>query len=374
MIPRADLTVVGDVMLGRDVGQSINTIGFEAAAARVRGFWNSPNIVGNLECPLCTCEPKTGSKADGGPNLRADPAMAGWLVRAGFTAVSLANNHAMDCGEEGLRQTLQTMEKVGIATFGAGLNLDQALRPLVISLQSKRIALLAFGNGPEAGPNRPGVAPRTSEALAEALQRLPSDIDARIVILHGGLEFLEVPETWTRQLVREAIAKGADVVIGGHPHCLRGIQTVRGKPVLYSLGDFLMDTGDERHLVDHVARTAMTVMGFPIADPLICRRSLIADLSLSEDGHIDYSVRFALIGEDFVPTDVDDDGVATLRDYLSSLSAAIDDSRGDSHRLALVESAYRRQFGQRRSAKGWLQLPFRVGARLIRSWMPRSSK
>jgi hypothetical protein len=355
-------------MLGRSVGESIEALGFDAAAERVRGYWNAPNVVGNLECPLCDREPPAKFKADGGPNLRADPAMAAWLVQAGFTAVSLANNHAMDCGGDGLRQTLEALAKVGIGAFGAGDNLDEALRPLVISLGRRRVAMLAFGNGPAAAIDRPGVAPRTSDAVTEALRRVPAEVDATIVFLHGGLEFLEVPESWTRRLAAEAIAGGADAVVGGHPHCLRGIHTVCGKPVLYSLGDFIMDTADARHLGDHVSRTALTAMNFQIADPLICRRSLLADLSVGEGGGIDYSLRFALVGDDSLPTCPDEDALETLQHYLASLSVMIDDAPAPAaQRLAQIEAAYRRTFGGRRSLKDWIQLPFRVGARRIRS-------
>jgi len=363
------ITFVGDVMPARKVAVSLRRIGLDAAAARLRELLPAGPVVANLECPLCSSRRDMPPKPDGGPRLRGEPHMAAWLRSAGLSAVSLANNHSMDCGPDGLIETLDALGAAGVRTVGAGRDIAQATRPLVLQAGSSRVAVLAFGNGPPARPRRPGVAPFRSSVLIEAIGRVPDGVDAVIVMMHCGLEFLEYPESWTRQFAQEALWGGADVVIGGHSHCLRGIVERDGKLIAYGLGDFVMDTADPQHLSEHVKRTALTRLGFGVADPSICREGLIVSLKI-EPGRVTHEVQPILVGEDFLPARPEPRRQQALIEKLNRLSDAVSTGSGpEIRRLADIERAYRRAYGTGRSLRDWLTLPLRIGPyHLRRLW------
>ena len=236
-----DITVVGDVMPGRKVAESLHCSQMGESGARLRSLLAGDIAVGNLECPLCQSTPAAAVKPDGGPNLRADPSMAHWLRKAGFDILSLANNHAMDCGAAGLVETLDALSEAGIVTVGAGRTYAQAVAPALVASRGKSIAILAFGNGVAAGAASPGVAPFTSVALRDGLAAVPPGVATTVVLMHWGIEFLEYPEPWAVQFADQALRRGADVVIGGHSHCLRGVADTPNGVVVYGVGDFLME-------------------------------------------------------------------------------------------------------------------------------------
>jgi poly-gamma-glutamate capsule biosynthesis protein CapA/YwtB (metallophosphatase superfamily) len=330
------------------------------------GLLSGDVIIGNLECPLAHHQPEIPQKADGGPNLRGDPEMADWLRQAGFSVLSLANNHAMDCGPAGLAETIQTLRRLGIQPVGAGQTLQQAIKPVIVEAKGLRVALLAFGNGESASPHQPGVATINTRLMRKALRTLPSGLDARIVIMHTGLEFLPYPESWTRQFARDAIDAGADAVIGGHSHCLRGVELHRGKPIFYGLGDFLADTADPEHLAAHVERTALARMGFPIANPLICRQGMVVKLVLNRGWPLAWKVQPVALGEDFLPALPAGSEAEDLRRTVQELSDALRDDGPALRQVRAIERAYRHQFGGGRSWKRWLLVPLRAARRLPR--------
>lgn len=356
------VTVVGDVLPAGKVAQSLRRIGFANAAARVRSLLRSRLAIGNLECPLCSRAPASPFKADGGPNLRGDPSVAHWLREAGFQVLALANNHTMDCGPEGLCETLDCLHKAGLQTVGAGRNANEAVRPLVLEAPSGQIALLSFGNGTPATRRNPGVAPFQSDALLAGLAQVPKAVVATIVFVHAGIEFLQYPESWTRGFAEEALRARADLVVGGHPHCLRGIQQGDKGLVVFSVGDFMADTSDPELLRDHLQRTALTRLGFPIADGDICRQGLAVDVHVSQPHVLNCTFRPVMVDGDFLPREPNEAEMAVLRERLRTLSVAIDDTNSEGMRKAReIELAYRSVYGNGRSWGSWLALPLRVG-------------
>jgi hypothetical protein len=356
---------VGDLMPCRKVAQSLRNLGLAPSAERLGGLLSGDVLIGNLECPLADQEPGSPQKADGGPNLRGAPEMADWLRRVGFSVLSLANNHAMDCGPEGLGETIQTLRRAGIQPVGAGQTLPQATQPVIVEAKGLRVALLAFGNGESAGLQEPGVATINTRLMRKALRELPGGLDARVVLMHTGMEFLPYPESWTRRFARDAIDAGADVVLGGHSHCLRGAEAYRGKPIFHGLGDFLADTADAEHLAVHVRRTALTTLGYPIADPLICRQGLIVTLRLRRDRPLTWQAQVVVLREDFLPALPQGAEMSDVRRRFQELSEALSEPAGAALRqVRAIERAYRRQFGGGPSWQRWLRFPLRAATRL----------
>jgi len=250
--PVTTLTIVGDVMLGRRVGRAIADdprAPFRPLAARLS---RADVTVGNLESTLSTDGPPT----QGGDSFGASPGVVRGLRSAGFDAVSLANNHVGDYGDRALRQTLDRLRAADLRYVGAGRNLAEASKPVVLTRGGVRIGLLAtdsIGETPAAtsrqpGTNRLNMPPRTGPLNRRALTRITADIralkrtvDVVVVIPHWGTQYTHRPEASQRTAARAFAEAGADLVIGGHPHWVQGWERLGSSTVVHSLGNFIFD-------------------------------------------------------------------------------------------------------------------------------------
>jgi poly-gamma-glutamate synthesis protein (capsule biosynthesis protein) len=173
------------------------------------------------------------------------PAGADALARARFTIVSTANNHAWDYGKRALLETLDNLDRAGVAHAGTGRTKDDAYRAAIVSASGVRVAFLAVTDIWNQGPLETHeaidyVARADADAIARAVAAAKKDADAVIVSYHGGDEYQDAPRARTRAIVHAAIDAGADAVLGHHPHVIQGIEWRAGKPILYSLGNLLM--------------------------------------------------------------------------------------------------------------------------------------
>ncbi|MCR4704986.1 MAG: CapA family protein [Lachnospiraceae bacterium] len=182
--------------------------------------------------------------------FRAKPSAVSYLTDMGVDGVSLANNHAYDYGEEALLDTMDTLTKEGIAFAGAGHDLAEASRPIVIEQKGQKIAVFCATqierlDNPDtrgAADGIPGVFRCWNpKELLRVVAETKNTYDRVIVFIHWGTESEEAPD-WAQKDQAESIANaGADVIIGAHPHILQGV-TYAGEnddtPVVYSLGNF----------------------------------------------------------------------------------------------------------------------------------------
>lgn len=170
-------------------------------------------------------------------------------------AVTLANNHALDFGQEALFDTCNVLDTAGILHTGAGENLESASYPVSVKLAGKQIGILGATRvipeaGWAAGKNHGGMlAAYDPKQLLERIQALRRENDYVIVYLHWGIERKEQPEKYQRQLGQQCIDAGADLVIGAHPHVLQGIEYYKGKPIVYSLGNFVFGSSIPRTML-----------------------------------------------------------------------------------------------------------------------------
>ena len=255
------VAVVGDLMFGRRVAATTTAA---AALAPLRSRLASADLtIGNLESTLST----DGRPRQGGDSFAASPHVLPALAAAGFDVLSLANNHTGDYGQRTFRETLAAFDKSPIHRVGAGANLDQAWRPVVINANGVSFGFVAFnaiGETPRATANRPGAAevrmqPRTGPLNRGDLHRLTSTIhtlaqhvDVVVALPHWGTQYTNVPVRDQRRVGAAMIAAGAEVVVGGHPHVVQGIQLAQRHLVLNSLGNFVFDMDFSRQTEEGV--------------------------------------------------------------------------------------------------------------------------
>jgi len=194
----------------------------------------------NLECPLTTYG-KPIKKT--GPALKANPECAKHISQAGFQVVGLANNHIMDYGHQGLIDTIKACRDQGIATVGAGVDLEQAQSAYFAEIKGVKIALIAIAehefNLSENGSA--GAGPMNVIDNYHQIQAAKDKTDIVIVTFHGGNEYFPYPRPGLRKICKHYIDLGVDAVICHHPHVPGAYEYYKDKPVVYSLGNFLFD-------------------------------------------------------------------------------------------------------------------------------------
>jgi poly-gamma-glutamate synthesis protein (capsule biosynthesis protein) len=247
-----NLVLLGDLMLGRGVGEEVPRHPPEWFWGDVLPLLREADLaVANLECAL-TMHREEWRPEEKAFHFRGPPEAVEVLHAGNVRVVSLANNHAMDYQVTGLRDTLRHLGAEGIATAGAGEDLAEALEPAIVTIRGIRVGMAAFtDNEPDwaAGACRPGVAWLDTDDVAAARAALEGGIlraragGAEFVIasLHWGPNMVLRPPRRFRRLARAAIESGAGVLHGHSAHVPQGIGVHRGCPLLFDTGDFLDD-------------------------------------------------------------------------------------------------------------------------------------
>ena len=163
----------------------------------------------------------------------------------GADIVSLANNHVYDYGETGFTDTLDYLTAAGIPYVGAGRNLEEASQAQYFIVNGVKIGIVAASRAekvyftPVATDDTPGImGTYESAAFLEAIKEADAQCDILIAYVHWGTEKSVKLETAQTDMAREYIDAGVDAVIGGHTHCLQGMEFYNGKPIIYSLSNF----------------------------------------------------------------------------------------------------------------------------------------
>lgn len=176
--------------------------------------------------------------------FRAPPATASHLKDACIDAVSLANNHTLDYGEVGLRDTFAALEGEGIGYTGAGTNERRAFQAHYAKVYGKTVAVIGLSRVlPEEGwfatPSRAGIANAYhDEPMMRFVREAVRRSDITIVMIHWNKEMRDYPESYAPRLARRLIDAGADAIMGHHSHSLMGAEIYKGAPIFYSLGNF----------------------------------------------------------------------------------------------------------------------------------------
>ncbi|EHS58551.1 CapA family protein [Paenibacillus sp. Aloe-11] len=237
------LHFVGDVQFSGKVEQRLEKNGFDFPYQYLGNLFRKDDLtIANLETPVTTGGVGALNKTY---VYKSSPKALTALAAAGIDAVNLANNHILDQGTGGLLDTLKYLDEKGIAHVGAGRNAKEAYAPHYFDRKGIKIALLgATRVMPDAnwnaGVKQPGVAGAyDSTAIVKAIREARRQADLVIVIAHWGKERATTLEPHQIELSHAFIDAGADIVIGGHPHVLQGLEQYKGKWIAYSTGNFI---------------------------------------------------------------------------------------------------------------------------------------
>ncbi len=258
-----DITWVGDTFLGGGAQPFIDRNGSGWPGSLLPAISPDHVVIANLEGPMTErTEPFDPMQRW---SYNSDPATSQGLVAMGIDTVSLANNHAMDRGPEGLQDTLMNAESVGLRAFGAGSTSSEARLPLLIESEGAVVAVLGFsddGGIKTATNDRPGVRRLSLPNLQADIEAArAAGVDRVIAAVHWGGNYTSLDprqETWA-----DAFAEaGYDMVVGTGPHVPQPIDVVDGMPVVYSLGNYVFGTpgrfNDEAEGFGLVVTTSLT--------------------------------------------------------------------------------------------------------------------
>ena len=262
------MLAVGDIILGQPNAES----NFDLTAPVLR---SADVAIGQLEIPFTNrviesyyLEIPTEIPAMPG----CDPGNISAFSFAGFDLLTLAGNHIWDAGVPGIEDTINELRKYKIAFVGAGMNINEARKHVIIERDGTRFGFLNYNCvGPKmtwATPEKPGCAyvyiithyeldhptpgsslpkvytfiePHTLRAMIEDIQKLRPLCDILVVSFHKGVGFVPIDIAWyEQQLSYEAIDAGADVILGHHAHVLKGIENYKGKAIFHGLGNFVI--------------------------------------------------------------------------------------------------------------------------------------
>ena len=240
-----NIIFTGDILLDRGVRRVINHHGvdhlFSDGIDSV--FRSAQIVVGNLECPATKIESPVFKQYI----FRSEPEWLDTLRQHGITHLNLANNHSIDQGREGLLDTKRNIKAAGMVPIGAGASMREAAGPVLLASSPRKVWLvpslrLALENYSYL-TDKPCVSQEPMDSLMQRVFQLrKADSTAVIIVsLHWGGEHTSKPVPRQRMEAHQLILSGADALICHHTHTLQTIETFRGKPIYYSIGNFIFD-------------------------------------------------------------------------------------------------------------------------------------
>lgn len=344
-----EIALVGDIFLQQTLPES-------SELAEVSALLKSADIAfGNLETPVST----GGEPIEKWINMRMRPSLLDDVMAMGFQVLTLANNHMMDFGARGFADTLTHLAQRGLTTVGAGQNIDEAWQAKIMRAGGVDVAFLGAAStlGPmsAAGPQRPGVAPiHISESYAidpaasmeqpgsapyvhtrawqedvdralMAIKRVRDDADLIVMAMHWGVppfwrsRFQDGLAEYQTEVGQALIDAGADVIVGHHPHSLQEVEIYNGKPIFYSLGNFVFHHNQGPVTETPVSRNAPYRMTSARRDRN-WSESLIVVAQLDDEGEIAYRLVPVLLDDQGNPALLKGAAARTLIERLDAMS------------------------------------------------------
>ncbi len=252
------INLTGDVMIGRLVDTAMSIKGLDYPWGTMKQFLTSDDItLINLETTFTTSDNPTPKVF----NFKANPDHAVMLVHGNITAVSLANNHILDFGLQGLKDTLQTLNELSITHTGTGLNLIDAQKPIIIERKGIKIGIIS------ATDNKPKWAATIDhygtnfftfssyDHIIQQIQKLKPSVDYVILSLHWDTNWPRYIPTDMISCAHDFIDAGVDIIHGHSSHKPLGVEVYKNKIILYGTGDFIDD-----YAIDPVERNDLTFL------------------------------------------------------------------------------------------------------------------
>lgn len=218
----------GDMMLDRAVRYQIQKTDPQYPFEKISSFLKGHDMVlSNLEGGFTDFAGKP--LKDRTMQFTFDPKIVPHLKELGFTHFSQANNHSQDYGKKGFRQTQKYLKESGLNHFGAYYN-DTDISHVEV-VRNEKIAFVGYHQLTE----------ENYDLVIKEIQTLRPNVDNVVAVAHWGYEYKRISNSRQRKEAREMIDAGADIVIGHHPHVIQEMEIYEGKPIFYSLGNFIFD-------------------------------------------------------------------------------------------------------------------------------------
>ncbi len=222
----------------------------ELLSSEILDFLHSADhVIPNVEGPVANAEQNTTQSGVQQLLHTIDPRAVKVLNNMKADIWNICNNHIMDAGAYGIESTLKIAKENGVKTIGAGMNIHEARKPVIID-EAGGIGMFGVGYQRacrKADVDKPGC---YSWSDLDAIQKTIDDIKSKcrwcIVVAHAGEEFTPLPSPYTRERYHKYLEMGADIVVGHHPHVPMNYETVDDKIIFYSLGNFIFDTDYQR--------------------------------------------------------------------------------------------------------------------------------
>ena len=345
------VALTGDVMPQTSLARSA----LSPETARAYDLLRDADVAfANLECPLTV----RGFPADKLVTLRAEPGLAQELQAIGIDIVTVANNHALDFGVDGLFDTMDALDSAGLPYVGLGRDLESALACRVVTVKGLRLGFMGVASTlapnsaaseqrPGAAPIRvftsyvadtvtteenPGIAPYVKTSALEsdvatveqAVGAAKQQVDYLLLGLHWGVpngwvgQFQDVLAEYQQPLAHRLVDAGVDVVVGHHPHVLHGVEWYRRRPILYSLGNYLF-----HRLI--VGQQPKLQRSYPPYDWSSLRSadnldSVVARITLSATGGVDLDIVPVVLDAKGEPQAASGDDGLRIRDRIAAFS------------------------------------------------------
>lgn len=246
--PKKEVIVIhaaGDTSLDPAWVPTLRSQGWDYPWSGLKGIFEDDDLsIVNLECPVASAG--TGSKIDKQFNFMCDPRGLPAMRRAGVEVASLANNHAYDYGPEALLASVKNVADAKITPIGAGEDAVAAEEPAIFNIKGWKIAVVPWDYVVDpwptavAGPGHPGTAfGHDFDAVVKAVKRVDRQVDLTVVQTHWGVELETRPNVAQVPLGHRLIEAGADIIFGGHSHRMQPLEIYKGKPIFWSLGNFV---------------------------------------------------------------------------------------------------------------------------------------
>ncbi len=239
------ISAVGDVFTGGLLSEEIEKYKNIFLSEEINKIFKSSDICFcNLESPLCKLEdPPEPNKT----LLYAKGESIEYLKKSGFNVVSLANNHTMDFGWKSLQKTIKILEKNKIGHVGAGKNINEARKPVILEINKIKVAFLGYSwalpmveeGSIAATKNSPGISPYNLKFINEDIKKIRKGVDYIFLSIHWQYEFSHYPPPQIISEAHQIIDAGADVILAHHPHVLQGFEKYKNGLIFYSLSNFL---------------------------------------------------------------------------------------------------------------------------------------
>lgn len=247
------LTFSGDLALNN---LFLNSLDINNFSTDLDDLFNKSDLnVVNLEAPIIE-SPNPIKKI--GPHLSTDYRICNFLKKLNFNLVTLANNHILDHGESGLKNTINQLKKNDINFLGAGVDLDSASQTYIFEKNNFKIGFLNYAENEFSNSynNSPGANPLDVISNSKQIIDFKKQVNLLIIIIHGGIELYSYPTPRYKKLLRYFADLGGDIIISHHTHRYNGYEIYNETPIFYGLGNFFFPLNKEN---DFAWATGVTV-------------------------------------------------------------------------------------------------------------------